>query len=202
MGTSAGMGKGKGDDGYEALSGNGPRVRTDVVDVYVFREATEAEERAGASGEDWSSAGTQRRRRVMFLQLLRSGEPLMGTWHPVMGHVESGESAAECAKREMREEIGLDACDEACLGVWALEQVHPFFISAIDTIVMSPRFAAKVKVGWTARLNGEHSAQRWVHEDDVEASFMWPGQVATIREILSVIVSDRSLARERLAIAR
>ena len=42
----------------------GPRLRTDVIDVYVFRI---------------SSAG--RGAHVEFLQLLRATPPLEGTWH-------------------------------------------------------------------------------------------------------------------------
>lgn len=165
--------------GYQPLTGHGPRLRTDVVDVYVFRRS--------APGDS----------AISFLQLLRAGEPLAGTWHPVMGHIETGETAVDCAFRELGEELGLTPRDPALLGVWALEQVHPFYIAAIDTIVLSPRFAAEVSPGWLPTLNAEHSAHRWVLENEVATAFMWPGQIAACREVLA-IARPGSLAADRL----
>jgi len=159
--------------GYQPITGHGPRVRTDVVDVYVFKRV---------------SAAGRARPENHFLQLLRSGPPLENTWHPVMGHIEKGETAVDCAVREMEEEMGIRQGDAALVGLWALEQVHPFYIAAIDTIVMSPRFAAEVVSGWAPMLNAEHGEYRWVREGEIDASFMWPGQKAACREILSMIV--------------
>lgn len=168
------------DGGYQPHPSHGPRVRTDVVDVYVFRR------REGAKPD--------------FLQLLRASPPLDQTWHPVMGHIEPGETASQCAMRELREEVGLDAGDPSLLGVFALEQVHPFYIAAIDSIVMSPRFAAEVAPAWEPRLNAEHSAWRWTPYAEVHEKFMWPGQIASVREIITTILPERSLAREYLRV--
>ena len=95
--------------GYRVDAVAGPRVRTDIVDVYIFRRA---------------------RGVVEFLQLLRSADPLKDTWHPVMGHIERGETATACALRELEEEVGLRAGDPAFKRMWALEQVHPFVEAA------------------------------------------------------------------------
>ena len=67
----------------------GPSVRTDIVDVYVFRH--------GATGG---------RGDVQFLQMRRCHGAMAGTWQPVMGHVEEGETATETAARELAEETG------------------------------------------------------------------------------------------------
>jgi len=149
-----------------------PRVRTDIVDVYVFRRTP----------------------RVELLQLMRTGEPMVKTWQPVMGHIEEGESAAACALREIEEEVGLRDGDPALIGMWALEQVHPYYIAELDSIVMSPRFALEVAPGWKVKLNAEHSADRWIAAEDAEKSFMWPGQVATIREITESLLRPGSLS--------
>lgn len=162
--------------GHRSTPAGGPKLRADVVDVYVFR-------RAGP--------------KVEFLQLLRASDPLARTWHPIMGHIEAGESAVAAALREMREEVGLDPGSPACLGVWALEQVRPFYIAAIDTIVMSPRFACEVSPAWMPALNDEHAEWRWV---DQPGAFMWPGQRGCIEEILGFIIAPESLARERLSV--
>jgi len=161
---------------------NGPVVRTDVVDVYVFRDAE-----PGAGG-------------VEFLQLLRRSKPLAGTWHPVMGHVEPGERATQTAARELREELGLEVAGPHCLGLWQLNGVHPFYIAASDTIMLSPRFATKVSREFEPRLCDEHDAWRWVRESEVEACFMWPGQRLAIAEVLREIVNETSLAREFLRV--
>lgn len=140
----------------------GPRVRTDIVDAYLFR---------------------RRARRVEVLQLRRAAEPLKGTWQPVMGHARPGETAIACLWREVREETGLRRGGDDLLGAWALQQVHPYFVAALDALVMSPRFAIEVSPTWQPRLNREHDAARWVDARRPGASFMWPGQALAVRDI-------------------
>lgn len=161
-----------GDDGYRRRASGGPRVRTDIVDVYVFRRRRAAK---GARG------------RIEFLQLLRASEPLARTWHPVMGHIEKGETAVECAVRELREEVGIDAGGEEAIGFWALEQVHPYYVAAIDQIVLSPRFALQVRAGWAPQINEEHAGVRWVARAEVAKKFMWPGQAAACAEVVALV---------------
>jgi len=152
--------------GHPRNDDTGPRVRTDIVDVYVF-----------ARDERDPDA-------VRLLQLRRSRAPYAGTWHPVMGHVEPGESAADAARRELAEEIGLTRESGALLGMWQLEQVHPYFVASLDAIVLSPRFAASTLWSWTPELDNEHDAWRWVGPDRVRESFLWPGQRASVAELL------------------
>lgn len=190
------------DRGYEPITGNGARIRADVVDVYLFTRvpsATRGSDPHPDANDAWPTRGTPGA-EVHFLQLLRSGAPLDKTWQPVMGHANAGETSVACAWREMHEELGLTRGDPAILGMWALEQVHPFYIASIDTVVMSPRFCCEMRPGWTPTLNEEHTSHRWVREQDVDASFMWPGQKAVCREIIREIVRDVSLSREGLRI--
>ncbi|HMN39940.1 MAG TPA: NUDIX domain-containing protein [Phycisphaerales bacterium] len=192
--------------GYQPHTPNGAKIRADVIDVYVFTRipASDPLERASRPARlDGEAVWNEPRSlapAVYFLQLLRSGPPLGNTWHPVMGHVHAGESSLACARRELHEELGLGAGDPAILGLWALEQVHPFYIAAIDTIVMSPRFACEVRHGWVPRLNDEHTRHRWVRHSDAHRLFMWPGQKACCREIIDEIIDDRSLGRDLLRI--
>jgi 8-oxo-dGTP pyrophosphatase MutT (NUDIX family) len=184
-------------------------VRTDIVDVYVFRVLREG---AGDARADAPGSGASAASRVEFLQLLRREAPMAGTWHPVMGHVEvdaagAGETAVACAVREAREEVGLDVRGPACLGLWALEELHPYFVAALDCVLCSPRFAAQVRPEWSPRLDGaEHSAWRWVSaaeaagEAHAELAFLWPGQRAAAREVLEAIVNPRSRVRDLLRV--
>lgn len=187
--------------GYRHDPAGGPRLRSDVIDVYVFQRSPHAPRPLASahpvSGMDSDAQGTARS-DAYFLQLLRSGPPLADTWHPVMGHVEAGETAVACAWRELREELGLERSDPRLRGLWALEQVHPFFIAELDAIVLSPRFAAEVEPGWSPKLNDEHSEFRWVAARDVNRLFMWPGQHQACREIAEHLLPDGSLMRQQV----
>src|SRR4051812_5160568 len=99
-----------------------PAVRTDIVEVFVFR-------RLVGHG-------------VEFLQLRRTPAPLAGSWQPVMGHVEPGETATAAALRELREETGY-APGSGLLRFWQLELVNTFFLASLDAIMLSPGFAAE-----------------------------------------------------------
>jgi len=142
-----------------------PRLRTDLVDVYVVR----------IDGPSRSAA---------FLQLHRCGGSLAGTWQPVMGHIEAGETALRAASRELAEETGLQI-DPADLT--ALEQVYPFFLPETDEVVLSPRFWVVVPEGWEPVLNAEHDGARWVSAIDADRRFMWTGQMACCRDILDAL---------------
>ncbi len=203
------------DNGYRMAPAGGPRIRSDVIDVYIFQRATVPPRPvvgAGAASTAWSGitpdTGADPAHGVYFLQLKRTRDPLGGTWHPIMGHCEKGETALQCALREMAEEVGLSRGDSALRGLWALEQVHPFFIAELDAIVMSPRFAVEVVgggAGWSPRLNDEHGAHRWVHARDAvrpsgDVAFMWPGQRAAAREIVESLLVQGSVCAERLRV--
>jgi len=151
------------------------RLRTDVVDVFVARVHHDA---------------------IEFLQLRRVEEPLRGTWQPIMGHThetpETAETSLDAAIRELKEEVGLAAAD--ALAMWALEQVHPYYIARRDCVMLSPRFAVLVPHDWTPVLNEEHDAYRWVPDADVATEFVWPGQRACCREICDLINNPGSPA--------
>jgi 8-oxo-dGTP pyrophosphatase MutT (NUDIX family) len=158
-----------------------PKLRTDVVDVYIFR-------RTGLRDEP------------EFLQLLRVDKPMEGTWQPVMGHAEAWETSVQAALRELEEETGLAREDQMLVGFWALEQIHPYFIASLDAIIMSPRFVAEVAPEWEPRLNDEHQSLRWVPAASIDDCFLWPGQRAATREALADIIPYTSKCRDYLKI--
>ncbi len=176
------MDEGRGVDGYRRTPGRGgAMIRADVVDIYVFR---------------------RRERGVEFLQVRRARAPLKGTWQPVMGHVEEGETSVMAVRRELREEVGLDVGDASCVGLWALEQVRPFYVHQIDAVVLAPRFACETRGSWEARLNEEHEGARWVGTSEAAGSFVWPGQREALREIGESLLTPGAVARDLLAIPR
>jgi len=147
---------------------NSPVLRTDLVDVYIFRQAP---------------TGTE------LLQMRRVEEDpdephsLHGTWQPVMGHLEGDERVEDAASRELHEETGLDIGSDACVRFFALEQIHPYYLATRNAIMFSPRLACEVAPGWEPVLNEEHDAVRWVPIERADEHFIWPGQRASIAEL-------------------
>lgn len=151
-------------EGYrDAAPGGGASIRADVVECHVVRRAAEGLE-------------------VLFLR--RTREPLGGTWQPVLGHCEKNEGSIACVVRELREEIGLDVSDaDACDGLFALEQVRPFYVWRLDAVVLGPRFVVVTGAGFEPNLNGEHDAARWVSMREASRDAHWPGQREALAEI-------------------
>ena len=188
--------------GHRLTPAGGPRLRSDVIDVYIYQRAGRPPAKLASpsprprSSMDSDAQVSPSSSEVYFLQLLRAGPPLANTWHPVMGHIETGETAVQCAWRELLEELGL----EKPLALHALEQVHPFFLAELDAIVLSPRFAAGVPAGWMPTLNAEHSDYRWIAARDVPAMFMWPGQRAACAEVLDLLRPSNAASLAHLRI--
>jgi len=113
-----------------------------------------------------------------------------------MGRVEAGETAAQAAWREVREEVGLPPA--SLMERLHLEEVHPYFVAAWDAVMLTPRFAARVPVGWEPVLSSEHTAWRWVSD---EAAFLWPGQQAAIRELRELLRPAHAARRAALRLA-
>jgi dihydroneopterin triphosphate diphosphatase len=83
-------------------------------------------------------------------------------WHSVAGGVEEGETYAEAAVRELREETGLDA------GVEPLE--HTFAYNGIRV----ESFVAVAPAGWEPTLDWEHDDYRWCSPEEAATLLYWP----------------------------
>ncbi len=124
-----------------------------------------------------------------------------------MGHIETGERAPRTALRELHEDVGLARDDANLLGFWALEQTHPYYVPAVESIVLGPRFGVRVAPEWSPRLDREHDASRWMllpreasaaARDPALFSFLWPGQRRAVLEVISELIPEGSLSREAL----
>ncbi|MEX0653802.1 MAG: NUDIX domain-containing protein [Phycisphaeraceae bacterium] len=169
----------------------GPPIRTDIVDVYVFRRPP--------------ATGAARRGEVQFLQLHRAlTGALPGTWHPIMGHMHDDETAARTALRELHEEAGYSAAAGGdLLGFWQLERVNSYFLHSHESIIISPCFAVEVAAppqGREPTLNAEHDAVRWVPRPLVDRHFLWPGQRDAIASIVRDILEPNSPSEPLLRI--
>lgn len=95
--------------------------------------------------------------RERMLLLRRAGEYLHGVWSYVAGHVEPDETGWQAARRELFEETGL-----VPERLYATSFCEQFYATAFDSIEVVPAFVAMVAAGAEVRLNGEHSAYRWL----------------------------------------
>ena len=182
----------------------GPVIRSDIVEVYVFRRTRPT----GAMGD-----------RVEFLQGRRAKGHLKGTWQPVMGHVEEGETATAAALRELAEEAGYSLAPGkprgdgtgglsdahktigGLIGLWQLENLNTYFLASIDTIVMGPGFAAEVTPGLDPVMDDSHDAFRWVPRDNADRHFIWPGQRQAVEQVIRDVLDPDSPTRDVLKIA-
>ena len=173
----------------------GPPVRTDIVEVYVFR----VDDRRDPLPDQASIAG--RVSHLAFLQMRRTRGPMAATWQPVMGHTEPaqnghrGESASETAIRELAQETGYKP-GAGLIGFWQLESVSPYFMAKENCVMMSPCFAAQVASDVEPVLNEEHDGFRWVRRDRVDRMFVWPGQRVAIDQIVRDIVPQDGLTTQ------
>ena len=150
----------------------GPPIRTDIVDVYVFRKSEIRNPKSD----------------IQFLQLHRVPTiSLPDTWQPIMGHMHAHEKAAATALRELAEETGF-APQAGLVGFWQLEEPNTYFLHSHEAMVMSPCFAAEVAPGAEPVLDPDHDAARWVARPYADRAFLWPGQrravAAIVRDIL------------------
>jgi len=137
------------------------QVQIGTVDVFVIR--------ALASG--W---------RVLALQ--RSlGTRCPGAWEPVHGHIEPGEEPEDAAVREVLEETGLAV--DRLYNV----RVQPFYLHKTHTLQLAIVFAAFVSEPASVTIAAEHQRSEWLTVDDALARFAFPGERASLRELVELL---------------
>lgn len=110
------------------------------------------------------------RRGGEFLVLLRCAAD-GGYWHTVAGGVDDGETYAEAAERELREETGLAARPRD------LERAYVY-----DDVRVQA-FLVDVDAGWEPTLNAEHDDYRWCACDEAAGLLHWPETSQLVREL-------------------
>lgn len=106
-----------------------------------------------------------------LLLLRRAGEYLHGAWSYIAGHIEAGETGWQAARRELQEETGLIPT-----ALCATSFCEQFYDAGHDCIAVVPAFVARVAADACVRLNGEHSAYRWLPVQDAIAEFPFGSQ--------------------------
>ena len=126
------------------------------------------------------------RRGTEFLVLHRS--PRQGSyWHGVAGALEEGESYAEAAARELREETGLVAEPAEIAAPWAYPiDEEPRYRELCPPGTEEIRvgvFLADAPAGWEPRLDWEHDDYRWCSVDEAAELLYWPEPLEVLRTL-------------------
>jgi type II secretory ATPase GspE/PulE/Tfp pilus assembly ATPase PilB-like protein/8-oxo-dGTP pyrophosphatase MutT (NUDIX family) len=120
--------------------------------------------------------------RVLALQRGQSAR-CPGAWEPVHGHIDPGEAPEQAAVRELREETGLAA--ERLYVV----RVQPFYVRATRTLQLAVVFAAFVAEPADVVIGTEHVRSEWLTVDDALARYAFPGERASLREVVELLAS-------------
>lgn len=139
-------------------------IRVSLLDLYVLRGA-------GASLE--------------CLTLRRApGGRCPGSWEAVHGHIEPGERPAEAARRELREETGLEP-----LRLYNLSRVELFYQHRQDEVALVPVFVAFVEPGTAVVLSAEHDRSEWLPVADAGRRLAWPRERRALSDAVALLGS-------------
>jgi 8-oxo-dGTP pyrophosphatase MutT (NUDIX family) len=143
---------------------------------------------------DIDRRGPHKETNLVFLR--RDGEILLamkkrgfgaGRWNGAGGKVEPGESVEEAAQREVREEIGVDACSLA-----EVARLMFYFVDGAKGAdgVKSPgkpiRCTVYVCEGWDGEpIETEEMAPQWYPIDSVPYDSMWPDDRMWLPQVLA-----------------
>jgi 8-oxo-dGTP pyrophosphatase MutT (NUDIX family) len=142
-------------------------VRVSFVDAYVLRRGHDGPE-------------------VLVLRRAPGGRS-PGSWETVHGHIEAGETPVRAARREVREETGLEPAR-----LYNLSRVESFYRHRTDEIVLIPVFACIMDGAAGVRTSAEHDRAEWLTPAQAAARFSWPRERRALEDVLSILGSGEA----------
>jgi 8-oxo-dGTP pyrophosphatase MutT (NUDIX family) len=142
-------------------------VRVSFVDAYVLRRGHDGPE-------------------VLVLRRAPGGRS-PGSWETVHGHIEAGETPVQAARREVREETGLEPAR-----LYNLSRVESFYRHRTDEIVLIPVFACIMDGAAGVRTSAEHDRAEWLTPAQAAARFSWPRERRALEDVLSILGSGEA----------
>lgn len=110
-----------------------------------------------------------------------AGVRCTGAWEIVHGSIELGETPAEAARREVREETGLPT-----LRLYSIT-VNPFYMPRSDTVHLAIVFAAIVAHASVVGLSDEHDVAFWRTPTAALKVLAWPRTHDAVRYALHLL---------------
>lgn len=111
-------------------------------------------------------------------------------WRMIGGKVKNEEKLYKTALRELKEETGLTP-----ILFWTIPSVNQFYDHRTDTIHQIPAFGADITSNLDIKLNHEHSAYKWISEDEIDSYISWPEQ-RRLMKLLITIVNKNEILKE------
>lgn len=110
-----------------------------------------------------------------------------GSWETVHGHIEAGETPVQAARREVREETGLEPAR-----LYNVSRVESFYRHRTDEIVLIPVFACFMDGAAGVRTSAEHDRAEWLTPAQAAARFSWPRERRALEDVLSILGSGEA----------
>ena len=121
-------------------------------------------------------------RRADAVLVLHRSERQGAYWHAVAGAVETGETAAEAARRELHEETGL-AAEPTDIGETFTYEPEDWEPHAGIGTVRVDSFVVDAPPAWEPELDWEHDDYRWCNVDEAAELLFWPEPRALVRRL-------------------
>ncbi len=101
-----------------------------------------------------------------------------GSWETVHGHIEAGETPVEAARRELREETGLEP-----ERFYNASRIESFYVHRLDQVALIPVFAALVGAEALVRVSDEHDDHRWLPVAEAARRYAWPRERRAVTDL-------------------
>lgn len=123
--------------------------------------------------------------RVLLLERAAQARS-SGAWEVVHGRIEGDEKPAAAALRELHEETGLVPSS-----LYVITS-HPFYVPAVDRVLIAVTFAAFVDPALPIRLGPEHRACQWLSFLDAGSAATWPRAEEHLRWIAKLLATGNA----------
>lgn len=111
-------------------------------------------------------------------------------WQVVTGTIETGETALQCAEREIFEETGLIGEE-----MWTIPYITHFYEPSKDVVHASPVFGILVSSESIVKISDEHQQFQWLSLDEAKNILVLPTHIEGMRVFNDFILIPRQMEK-------